>query len=135
MSGGRFEFDDGGIYCGEWQDGKAHGYGICTGPKNVGKFEGFWQEGFEVLGVYIWPNGNRYEGEWKDGRRHGLGVETSGTETYCGEWKNGLRHGCGVLCDASGGRYEGTWSEGLQDGYGAELHSDGSKFYIIDFHT
>ncbi len=34
MSGGRFEFDDGGAYCGGWEGGKAHGHGICTGPKD-----------------------------------------------------------------------------------------------------
>ncbi len=30
-AGGRFDFDDGGIYVGGWQDGKAHGHGVCTG--------------------------------------------------------------------------------------------------------
>lgn len=30
-AGGRFDFDDGGVYVGGWQDGKAHGHGICTG--------------------------------------------------------------------------------------------------------
>lgn len=29
--GGRFDFDDGGVYVGGWQEGKAHGHGICTG--------------------------------------------------------------------------------------------------------
>ena len=38
--GGRFDFDDGGAYCGGWQDGKAHGVGVCTGPKGQGLFEG-----------------------------------------------------------------------------------------------
>ena len=35
-TGGRFDFDDGGTYCGGWQDGKAHGVGVCTGPKGQG---------------------------------------------------------------------------------------------------
>lgn len=31
--GGRFDFDDGGSYCGGWADGKADGYAVCTGPR------------------------------------------------------------------------------------------------------
>lgn len=29
--GGRYDFDDGGLYVGGWFEGKANGYGICTG--------------------------------------------------------------------------------------------------------
>ena len=39
LSGGRFDFDDGGTYCGGWEDGKARS----------------WHYGFEVSGVYTWP--------------------------------------------------------------------------------
>jgi hypothetical protein len=46
--GGRYDFDDGGIYVGDWQDKKAHGYGICTGPRCVGEYSGSWNCGFEV---------------------------------------------------------------------------------------
>ena len=59
-SGGRFDFDDGGTYCGGWEDGKAHGHGICTGPKSHGEYAGSWNHGFEVQGVYTWPSGNTY---------------------------------------------------------------------------
>lgn len=37
VNGGRFDFDDGGTYCGGWEDGKAHGHGVCTGPKGQGQ--------------------------------------------------------------------------------------------------
>lgn len=33
MSGGCFDFEDGGIYCGEWKNSKVYGYGICMGLK------------------------------------------------------------------------------------------------------
>ena len=26
--GGRFDFDDGGTFCGGWEEGKAHGHGV-----------------------------------------------------------------------------------------------------------
>lgn len=49
VPGGRFDFDDGGTYCGGWEDGKAHGHGVCTGPKSQGEYSGSWHFGFEVL--------------------------------------------------------------------------------------
>ncbi|XP_004560332.3 junctophilin-2 [Maylandia zebra] len=129
MSGGRFEFDDGGAYCGGWEGGKAHGHGICTGPKGQGEFSGSWNYGFEVVGVYTWPSGNTYEGYWSQGKRHGLGVETKGHWIYKGEWTHGFKGRYGVrISVGSGAKYEGTWNNGLQDGYGTETYADGGTF-------
>ncbi|XP_068198762.1 junctophilin-2 isoform X2 [Antennarius striatus] len=129
MSGGRFEFDDGGAYCGGWEGGKAHGHGICTGPKGQGEFSGSWNYGFEVVGVYTWPSGNTYEGYWSQGKRHGLGLEIKGHWTYKGEWTHGFKGRYGVRISAgSGAKYEGTWNNGLQDGYGTETYADGGTF-------
>lgn len=129
MSGGRFEFDDGGAYCGGWEGGKAHGHGICTGPKGQGEFSGSWNYGFEVVGVYTWPSGNTYEGYWSQGKRHGLGLETKGHWIYKGEWTHGFKGRYGVrISVGSGAKYEGTWNNGLQDGYGTETYADGSTF-------
>ncbi|XP_070658821.1 junctophilin-1 isoform X3 [Bos indicus] len=126
MTGGRFDFDDGGTYCGGWEEGKAHGHGICTGPKGQGEYSGSWSHGFEVVGGYTWPSGNTYQGYWAQGKRHGLGVETKGKWMYRGEWSHGFKGRYGVrqsLCTPA--RYEGTWSNGLQDGYGVETYGDG----------
>lgn len=129
MSGGRFEFDDGGAYCGGWEGGKAHGHGICTGPKGQGEFSGSWNYGFEVVGVYTWPSGNTFEGYWSQGKRHGLGVETKGHWVYKGEWTHGFKGRYGTrLSVGSGAKYEGTWNNGLQDGYGTETYADGGTF-------
>ncbi|KAA0707316.1 Junctophilin-2 [Triplophysa tibetana] len=129
MSGGRFEFDDGGAYCGGWEGGKAHGHGICTGPKGQGEFSGSWNYGFEVVGVYTWPSGNTYEGYWSQGKRHGLGVETKGHWVYKGEWTHGFKGRYGTrFSQGSGAKYEGTWNNGLQDGYGTETYADGGTF-------
>lgn len=128
MSGGRFEFDDGGAYCGGWEGGKAHGHGICTGPKGQGEYSGSWNYGFEVVGVYTWPSGNTYEGYWAQGKRHGLGVETKGHWIYRGEWTHGFKGRYGVRVSVgSGAKYEGTWNNGLQDGYGTETYADGGE--------
>ncbi|XP_063001867.1 junctophilin-2 [Elgaria multicarinata webbii] len=129
MSGGRFDFDDGGAYCGGWEGGKAHGHGICTGPKGQGEYSGSWNYGFEVVGVYTWPSGNTYEGYWSQGKRHGLGIETKGRWLYKGEWTHGFKGRYGVRQNvSSGAKYEGTWNNGLQDGYGTETYADGGTY-------
>ncbi|NXJ09479.1 JPH2 protein, partial [Odontophorus gujanensis] len=129
MSGGRFDFDDGGAYCGGWEGGKAHGHGICTGPKGQGEYSGSWNYGFEVVGIYTWPSGNTYEGYWSQGKRHGLGIETKGRWVYRGEWTHGFKGRYGARQSMnSGAKYEGTWNNGLQDGYGTETYADGGTY-------
>ncbi|XP_022653747.1 uncharacterized protein LOC111247288 [Varroa destructor] len=129
QSGGRFDFDDGGTYIGGWEDGKAHGFGICTGPKGQGQYSGSWNYGFEVCGVYVWPSGSCYEGSWQNGKRHGLGAETQGKWVYRGEWTQGCKGRYGVRQSlTSGAKYEGTWANGLQDGYGSETYADGGTY-------
>ncbi|XP_010892351.1 junctophilin-1b isoform X2 [Esox lucius] len=129
MTGGRFDFDDGGTYCGGWEDGKAHGHGVCTGPKGQGEYSGSWNNGFEVVGVYTWPSGNVYKGYWAQGKRHGLGVESKGRWIYRGEWTHGFKGRYGVRQSLhTPARYDGTWSNGLQDGYGIETYGDGGTY-------
>ncbi|XP_048866039.1 junctophilin-1b [Brienomyrus brachyistius] len=129
MTGGRFDFDDGGTYCGGWEDGKAHGHGICTGPKGQGEYAGSWSNGFEIIGVYTWPSGNTYQGHWAQGKRHGLGVESKGKWMYRGEWSHGFKGRYGVRQSINTpARYDGTWSNGLQDGYGIETYGDGGTY-------
>ncbi|XP_055007433.1 junctophilin-1-like [Boleophthalmus pectinirostris] len=129
MTGGRFDFDDGGTYCGGWEDGKAHGHGVCTGPKGQGEYSGSWSNGFEIVGTYTWPSGNQYQGYWAQGKRHGLGVENKGRWIYRGEWAHGYKGRYGVRQSLNTpARYEGTWTNGLQDGYGVETYGDGGTY-------
>ncbi|XP_065205789.1 junctophilin-1 isoform X2 [Planococcus citri] len=129
LNGGRFDFDDGGTYCGGWEDGKAHGHGVCTGPKGQGAYCGSWHFGFEVSGVYTWPSGSAYEGQWQNGKRHGMGVESRGRWIYRGEWTQGFKGRYGVRqSTTSSAKYEGTWANGLQDGYGSETYADGGTY-------
>ncbi|XP_044276833.1 junctophilin-4 [Varanus komodoensis] len=127
-NGGRFEFDDGGCYVGDWEEGRAHGYGVCTGPGAQGEYSGRWSRGFESLGVYTWPSGNTYQGHWSQGKRSGLGVERKSKWSYKGEWSHGLKGRSGVWESQSGVVYEGMWREGLQDGYGMETYADGGTY-------
>lgn len=128
-TGGRFDFDDGGTYCGGWEDGKAHGYGVCTGPKGQGEYAGAWHCGYEISGIYTWTSGNNYRGQWTQGKRHGIGVETKGRWVYRGEWTQGFKGRYGVRqSTTTGATYEGTWTTGLQDGYGVETYADGGTY-------
>lgn len=130
---GRFDFEDGGTYCGGWEDGKAHGHGVCTGPKGMGEFSGMWQFGYEVSGCYIWPSGNAYQGQWMSGKRHGLGVEKKLRFLYKGEWSQGFKGRYGVrVSETSGAKYEGTWANGLQ---GILFFLFISLLSISDLHT
>ncbi|XP_051836459.1 junctophilin-4 [Antechinus flavipes] len=126
--GGKFDFDDGGCYVGGWEAGRAHGYGVCTGPGAQGEYSGCWAHGFESLGVFTGPGGHSYQGHWQQGKRDGLGVEQKSRWTYRGEWLGGLKGPAGVWESASGLRYAGLWKDGFQDGYGTETYSDGGTY-------
>jgi hypothetical protein len=47
----RYFYSDGGVFEGEWVDGKMHGRGL-----------------------YTFPNGNKYDGEWRDDFKDGFGT-------------------------------------------------------------
>lgn len=123
-----YEYEDGGKYCGEWENDAAHGHGVCTGPKGNGLFEGLWQKGNQTSGVFTWPNGQKYTGKWQDGLREGLGRETKqdGTE-YSGDFTKDSRGPYGVLRQPNGVVYRGMWSKGVQNGEGTEVYIDGGK--------
>jgi len=44
--GGRFDFDDGGTYCGGWEDGKTHGHGVCLGITKYTIFVIYFRKNF-----------------------------------------------------------------------------------------
>uniref|UniRef100_A0A914WK52 Uncharacterized protein n=1 Tax=Plectus sambesii TaxID=2011161 RepID=A0A914WK52_9BILA len=126
---GRFNFDDGGSFCGGWYAGMAEGYAVCSGPDGQGVFAGSWSRGFEVSGVYKWPNGDIYEGQWKNGKREGAGVQRCGEWVYRGEWARGSKNGYGLRQRrGSLSCYRGAWYDGLYHGYGMETYGDGGTY-------
>ncbi|CDS37559.1 junctophilin 1 [Echinococcus multilocularis] len=127
--GGRFDFDDGGSYVGEWCENRAHGFGIATGPDNQGEYSGEWNMGFESRGVYVWPSGNLYAGGWLKGKRHGEGVQIKGRWIYRGAFTSGFYGRYGVKESLTTcARYEGSWHLNQFDGFGVETNSDGSIY-------
>ncbi len=122
-----YQYEDGGMYCGEWEKDSAEGYGCGTGPKGQGRFEGSWENGSQVSGVYTWPQGMKYMGKWKENQRNGLGreIREEGSE-YCGEFTRGARGTYGVI-KLPNGTYRGSWRNGKQDGEGEEVYVDGGE--------
>lgn len=82
---GKFDFDDGGCYVGGWEAGRAHGYGVCTGPGAQGEYSGCWAHGFESLGVFTGAadTATRATGS-RASAKAGRGAQSRWT--YRGEW-------------------------------------------------
>ena len=84
------QYDTGGVYTGEFKDGKQHGEG-----------------------KYTLPNGYEYEGDWVDGRIEGQGVaKFPNGSVYTGAFENGSPSGSGKIVFADGGTYEGQCANG-----------------------
>ena len=90
---GKYVFEDGDTYIGEWKYGMKHGNGIKIyggkfhGDKYVGEWKDIWQDGY---GTFIRDNGDQYVGEFKRGTYHGRGTYiTFEGKVYEGLWENG----------------------------------------------
>ncbi|KAK3258200.1 hypothetical protein CYMTET_32737, partial [Cymbomonas tetramitiformis] len=81
---------DGGVYDGDWLDGKKEG-----------------------KGAYVYKSGAVYEGEWQNNVKHGSGMyKFAKGAVYVGEFLGGRPHGLGLKTMPSGKQYAGTWHEG-----------------------
>jgi hypothetical protein len=81
---------DWGVYYGQMEGGKIHGYGtrtVADGNKYVGELKNDKMHGY---GTYTWASGNKYVGELKNDKQHGQGTKTlaNGTIEHSGEWVN-----------------------------------------------
>ena len=63
---GIFQFPDGKIYKGRYQNNQKHGFG-----------------------VFNWPNGKKYSGLWKNGKQNGKGELLKDGRLRTGIFKNG----------------------------------------------
>lgn len=87
---GRFVFDNGDKYIGEFKYGQFHG-----------------------RGNYYYANGNVYKGQWLSSKRHGYGTFLwKNGDSYIGEYKNHQRNGEGTYVFANGTEEKGIWEEG-----------------------
>ena len=82
------------------------------------KFEGVFQSGQKLKGIYKYPNGDQYEGSFKEGKRDGLATYSySNGERYEGFYVDDAKS-YGKFAFKNGDSYTGTFANNLFNGYG-----------------
>ena len=100
------QYSNGGIYEGEFLNGKQHGNG-----------------------KYISADGYEYSGQWVNGIIEGEGTaKYSDGSIYTGSFKESKPNGIGKLVFLNGGSYEGTWENGNFHGKGTIIYSNGDNY-------
>lgn len=112
---GTFQFDNGCIYRGNWENDLPNGLGLLISPENI-KYKGDFVNGkFQGSGVYK-CNDSKYKGKFYNNLKHGYGREYIGQTIYKGEFVNGKKHGKGKLhtptLDFNGTFKNGKFSHG-----------------------
>ncbi len=98
------------------------------------KFEGYWEQGLYIDGVYSYKNGDEYEGTFKDSMKHGVGtMNWNDGRQYTGGWKNGLRDGYGIFFFPNEDRYEGEFKDNLFNGKGTYFWAGEEEKYEGEF--
>ena len=127
---GEYKHNNGSSYFGEYMCGKKHGFGVCTFPDGS-VYTGEWKEGIMVgPASYKYPDNMTFIGLFKDNKKIGKGIYTCPDNSfYQGELLNGMnKHGMVVDEPADGCHYVGC----LVDG---ERHGLGIYFYPWDFNA
>ena len=116
-------------YTGSWRKGSFHGHGVLE-YENGGVYEGNFNMGVKHgLGVFSSASGFRYVGDWVDGKQTGSAkILYKNGDRYEGFLKNGLRDGHGELFEPSSKRfYKGHWTRGVLNGE-VQITCDDWKF-------
>lgn len=128
---GTVNYESGGVYVGEFKNGKKSGNGVSIAPDGS-TYAGEWKDGiFNGQGTFEYADGSKYVGQWKDGKRNGQGTLTYQEGTYTGQWKDGKRNGQGVGTLKAGGGYSGQWKDGAMSGKGTYTDENGAKLIGI----
>jgi hypothetical protein len=87
----------GKIFCGQFTNSKAHGYGILKNPLKGVTYEGEWElDAQHDICFEKWHDGSVFQGEYHEGKRNGLGTYITCDNTiYEGEWKD--NDACGYV--------------------------------------
>ena len=107
---GKFEWNDGSIYEGEFHEDVINGYGILTIP-GKGTYEGTFRNGKKNgQGRYSFINDDIYDGNWVEDKMSGKGTyKFANGDTYIGEFLNNKFNGEGTYTKDNN-EYTGTWS-------------------------
>ena len=129
---GKFIWEDGNYYIGEWKNNMKHGRGTIYYKNGTIKYEGDFINGkFEGNGIYIFEDGGFYIGQYKNDLKHGSGklFYEDGNLKYDGEFSNGKFEGKGKYIYDDGNYYDGQWKNGLKHGKGILYNNNGKVIY------
>ena len=118
---GKYIWENGQYYIGQWKNGKKHGKGIIYYKDGTIMYEGdFVNDKKEGNGKFIWKNGKYYIGEWKNNKKNGKGKDyfSNGNILYEGDYINGKLDGNGKLILNIGDYYIGQFKNGKRNGKG-----------------
>lgn len=148
---GRFAFDSGTTYQGEWNDNEIEGVGILKVPSD-GKYEGEFKDSQKQgEGTYTWSDGTVYSGRWDHDQMDGKGKYTEKNGLVCeGTFKDNhfdtgtcsfknktgkyfLSYRKGNISEAKisfsdGTTYSGTLNSSSEKGSGVVQYKDGDKY-------
>ena len=114
---GKIRFESGGIYEGNFSQGKPNGKGSYEGSQY--KYNGEYLDGkFNGIGVYE-NDKLKYEGFFKNNKFEGVGkLHFFDGESYIGNFSNNLKSGLGKYIFQDSSYYDGEWSEDKINGKG-----------------
>lgn len=122
---GRFEYQNGTIYEGQWKETNGikmkHGEGyLIHSSSNMSditreEYKGSWKEDkMDGFGIYKYISGAVYSGEWVNNKHEGSGTyEFPDGTVYSGTWKNHRMDGEGTFQDKNSRRWNGVFVEGV----------------------
>lgn len=125
---GVFEYKDGSMYTGRFENGHPNGLGEMKYP-NGDVYNGDFMHGFrEGNGAYTYKSGTKYIGSFSKNKFNGQGKATfKNGDVYSGEWRDNLFHGFGKLIKRNGESYTGDFYQGQKHGKGTLTKTNGIK--------
>jgi hypothetical protein len=126
---GKYQYENGAVYDGHFQQGKIHGYGTLY-FSNGNKYQGQWVNHIrEGNGTFLAKDGTYYSGEFIRNKMHGKGqISYPNKDSYKGDFAENLPHGSGEYLFSDGDKYLGSFSEGKFDGEGIMFYANGAKY-------
>ena len=126
---GKFIWENGCYYIGQFKNGKKNGKGIIYYKKGNIMYDGdFLNDKKEGNGKLILKNGQYYIGQFKKGKKHGKGIDyyKNGNIMYEGDYLNGKLDGNGKFIFKNGQYYIGQFKNGKRNGKGILYYKNGN---------
>ena len=116
-------------YVGFFHEDQKHGYGEETNPNSTVYKGDFFLNRHQGRGCLMLPDGSCYDGDFFDNKFSGYGKFTwANNEKYNGEWSDDKKHGKGIYTYEDGQEYHGDFINDIPHGFGELLKPDGTLY-------